>query len=127
MDESQRRSLIERYLHAYNCFDIDGMLALLADDVHFENVSGNEVTVVTEGVDAFGALAKQSAAMFSEREQRLLTLVFDGDRACAGIAWRGVLAHDVPEGPAAGTVLEMQGASEFAFDGDRIARILDRS
>jgi ketosteroid isomerase-like protein len=40
MDEAEQRDLIARYVAAYNRFDVDGMLALLTDDVRFENVSG---------------------------------------------------------------------------------------
>ncbi|HDS1580311.1 TPA: nuclear transport factor 2 family protein [Stenotrophomonas maltophilia] len=127
MDEPHRRRLIEHYLQAYNRFDIDGMLAVLAHNVRFENHSGGRMTLATEGVDAFGELARQSAQMFSEREQRLLSLVFDGNQATAEIGWRGVFAQDIPDGPRAGAVLELQGQSAFLFVGDRIARIVDRS
>ncbi|QDL28622.1 nuclear transport factor 2 family protein [Stenotrophomonas maltophilia] len=127
MDEPHRRQVIEHYLQAYNCFDIDAMLAVLAHNVRFENHSDGQLTMVTEGIDAFGELARQSARLFREREQRLLALVFDGDRATATIGWRGVFAQDVPDGPRAGTELELQGQSEFVFAGGRIERIIDRS
>lgn len=127
MDELQCRRLIERYLRAYNHFDIDGMLALLADGVRFENHSGGQMTMATDGVAAFGDLARQSAGVFSERKQRLVSLAFDGEQATASIAWRGVFAQDVADGPRAGTALELQGQSDFTFAGDRIARIVDRS
>ncbi|WP_447901411.1 hypothetical protein [Stenotrophomonas sepilia] len=40
MDELHHRQLIEHYLQAYNRFDIDAMLAVLAHNVRFENHSG---------------------------------------------------------------------------------------
>ncbi len=127
MDEPHRRQVIEHYLQAYNRFDIDAMLAVLAHNVRFENHSGGQLTMVTEGIDAFGELARHSALLFREREQRLLVLEFDGDQAMATIGWRGVFAQDVPDGPRAGTELELQGQSEFVFAGGRIERIIDRS
>lgn len=127
MDDSQRRHLIERYLQAYNCFDIEGMLAVLAANVRFENHSGGQLTLVTEGVDAFAELARQSAPLFREREQRLLALTFEGDIAFASIAWRGVFAQDIADGPVAGTELVLQGESEFTFAAGDIMRIVDRS
>ena len=48
MDESHCRHLIEHYLQAYNRFDIDAMLAVLAHNVRFENHSGGQLTLVTE-------------------------------------------------------------------------------
>ncbi|MBB3228702.1 hypothetical protein FHW69_003344 [Luteibacter sp. Sphag1AF] len=40
MSNSDNKELIDRYLVAYNSFDIDGMLALLSSGVRFENYSG---------------------------------------------------------------------------------------
>ncbi len=42
--DDPHRTLIERYLAAYNAFDVPGMLALLDPDVAFEIVSGGQVT-----------------------------------------------------------------------------------
>lgn len=127
MTDPERRALIERYLLAYNTFDVDGMLATLADDVRFENWSGGGLTASSDGAAAFRALAEQGKAMFAEREQRITALVEHGDAVVASIAWRGRLAVDVPEGPPAGTRLELAGESEFGFRGGRIAVIVDRS
>ncbi|CAH0065228.1 nuclear transport factor 2 family protein [Stenotrophomonas maltophilia] len=127
MDESHCRHLIEHYLQAYNRFDIDAMLAVLAHNVRFENHSGGQLTMVTEGIDAFGELARQSAPLFREREQRLLELIFKDGVVLASIDWHGVFAQDIPDGPGAGTELALQGHSEFAFEDGRIVRIVDRS
>ncbi|ELC7322104.1 nuclear transport factor 2 family protein [Stenotrophomonas maltophilia] len=127
MDESHCRHLIEHYLLAYNRFDIDAMLAVLAHNVRFENHSDGQLTLVTEGIDAFGELARQSAQMFREREQRLLELTFKDGVVLASIGWRGVFAQDIPGGPSAGSELALQGRSEFAFEDGRIVRIIDHS
>ncbi|QJE02137.1 nuclear transport factor 2 family protein [Massilia forsythiae] len=127
MNEAARRAVIQRYLDAYNAFDIERMLAQLADDVHFEDVSGGQVTATADGIDAFRRLAEQGCRLFSEREQRITALAFDGDTARVEIAWRGRFAVDVPGGPRAGTQAALQGRSEFTFDGLRIARLVDAS
>jgi len=126
MDNARRKTVIERYLAAYNDFDIDGMLAVLAPDVRFENMADGSVNAEASGIDAFRALAEQGRQLFSAREQRLTSLDFDGDTAHAGIAWRGTFAVDVPDGPRAGTTIELQGCSEFSFDGERIVKLVDR-
>jgi steroid delta-isomerase-like uncharacterized protein len=127
MQQPPPKELIDRYLAAYNAFDVDGMLALLSPDIRFENYSGDQLTAEASGIDAFRRLAEQSKALFSEREQRITALELGADRAVAGIAYRGRLAADIPGGPAAGTVIELQGRSEFAFGDGRITRIVDRS
>lgn len=121
------RQIVERYLAAYNAFDVDGMLTQLAPQVRFEHHAGGELGVATDGIDAFRALAEQALAMFAAREQRILTweqaaAQADGrSTAHAAIAWRGRLAAD-PD-----TELALQGASAFEFVGDRIVRIVDRA
>lgn len=127
MDEPSRRALIDRYLAAYNRFDVEGMLALLSPDIRFENHTGGQLTAEADGIDAFRALAEQACALFSEREQRLTGLEPAADRTIARIAYRGRLAADMPGGPAAGTLLELAGTTEFGFEGGRIAKIVDRS
>lgn len=127
MDNAHRTAVIERYLAAYNAFDIEGMLDLLTRDVRFENVAGGAVNAEASGIDAFRGLAEQGRGLFSEREQRLTSLVFEGDTAHAGIAWRGCFAVDIPDGPQAGTWAELDGRSEFTFEGERIAKLVDRS
>lgn len=127
MDNASRKAVIERYLAAYNAFDIDGMLALLTPDVRFENVAGGTVNAEASGIEAFRSLAEQGRRLFSAREQQLTDLVFDGDTACADIDWRGTFAVDVPDGPRAGTTVALQGRSEFTFAGEAIAKVVDRS
>ena len=122
-----KRTLIEQFIDAYNRFDVDGMLALLTPDVLFENVSDGQVTAATSGVDEFRQLAEQSKALFSERKQTLMALEFRPASVLASITWRGAFAIDVPNGPMAGTVIELEGESEFEFAGERINRIVDRS
>jgi ketosteroid isomerase-like protein len=127
MSIEDRKATIQRYLAAYDRFDVDGMLAELTPDIHFENVSGGQVNAESTGIEAFRRLAEQGRQLFSEREQRVTALAFEGDTARAAIAWRGRFTVDLPGGPPAGTLLELQGESEFTFDGARIARLVDRS
>jgi hypothetical protein len=127
MDTARQKELIDRYLAAYNAFNIEGMLATLEPAVRFENHAGGQLTAETEGIEAFRQLAEQSKALFSEREQRITNLARQGATLVADIAWRGRLAADLPDGPKAGMLLEMSGRSEFAFGAEGILRIVDRS
>jgi hypothetical protein len=127
MDDSKCRELIDRYVTAYNTFDIDGMLALLSPDVRFENYSGGQLTASTSGIDEFRQLAEKSKSLFSEREQRISSLHCYPESATADIAYRGRLAEDIPGDLAAGTVLELRGSSEFSFSNGQITKIVDHS
>lgn len=127
MTESQQGKTIDVYIRAYNAFDIDGMIALLSPEIRFENYSGGELTASADGINEFRRLAETAKSMFSEREQRMTSLKFDGDEAFAEIDYRGRLAADIPGGPAPGALLELKGTTEFTFRDGRIARIVDRS
>ncbi len=122
-----RQTLIDRYVAAYNAFDVDGMLAVLAPQVRFEHHTGGQLTASAEGRDAFRRLAQQAVALFAEREQRVTRLQWGPETATADIAYRGCLARDIPGGPPAGTRIELQGTTEFAFEDGLISRIVDRS
>jgi ketosteroid isomerase-like protein len=127
MDEAERRELIARYVAAYNRFDVDGMLALLTDDVRFENVSGGQVTASAFGAAEFRALAERASALFSEREQRVTGVQFRGGVAVASITYHGVLAADVPGGPPAGSMLELVASPSLGSRAGASARSWNRS
>lgn len=127
MDESTKRELIERYIAAYNHFDVEGMLAVLAPDVIFENYSGEELTTSASGIEEFRHVAEHAKGLFSERVQRVTSLTFSQDGATAEIDFHGRLAQDIPGGPKAGSVIELNGVCEFTFGSDRISKIIDRS
>ena len=127
MQPSEQKQRIDRYIAAYNAFDVDGMLELLAPTVRFENWSGERLTAQASGSEAFRQLAEQARAIFSEREQRITACRQEADTLVATIAFRGRFAIDVPDGPRAGTELALDGESAFRFDGGLIAAIVDRS
>jgi predicted ester cyclase len=127
MNDTDRQHLIERYIAAYNSFDIDGMAAVLRPDVRFDNFADNVKSHETAGIAAFRTLALSSAALFSRRRQTIMALEFDPDKVIATIAFSGTVAHDIPGGPAAGAEVAMAGSSTFTFDEQAIATIVDRS
>jgi len=127
MSPDDQRALVDRYLAAYNAFDVDGMVALLHPEIVFENVAGGEVTHTTEGVDAFRALAEASKGFFSSRRQTVTAFTADGATALADIAYEGVLAADLPNGMTAGETLALTGHSTFVFCDGLFYRITDAS
>lgn len=121
------QALIERYIAAYNAFDVEGMLALMHPDVLFRNVAGGTVTAEADGIGALRVLAVQSKGLFASRRQKIANLSIEGDRASASIDFMGVLAADVPGGPKAGETLSLSGRSEFEFRDGLFYRITDIS
>lgn len=127
MQANEQARLIQQYISAYNAFDVERMLTLLSPKVRFENWSGGHLTTEASGISEFRQLAEQAKTMFSEREQRITAFNHGANSVVVSIAYRGKLAVNIPDGPSAGTVLNLNGESEFAFDGLLISKIVDRS
>lgn len=121
------RPLIERYLAAYSAMDVAGMLALIHPDVHFENVSGGQVTVTATGRDEFRALAEHAATLFTHRRQTVRRYAPTADGAQVEIDYVGELAADLGPELRAGTTLQLTGRSTFTIRDGRIIRLVDES
>jgi ketosteroid isomerase-like protein len=119
--------VIEKYLSAYNAFDVDGMMALLHDEVEFRNISDGQVNAMASGRDAFRKLAESSRELFSTRKQTPVSISEDGERMMVEIQYHGTLAVDLPNGMQQGQTLELEGRSEFSFRDGLIAEIIDIS
>jgi len=127
MKQEEIKHAIHCYIDAYNNFDIDTMIEVLAPDICFENVSGGEVNARTSGKTEFEVLARQSAQLFSSRKQTVKTIRIEGDSAFVEIEFKGVLAQDLPNGLKAGETLALKGTSEFVFTNGFMSSIVDKS
>lgn len=125
--EDWPRPLIERYLAAYNAFDVPGMLALLHPDVTFENVVSGEVTATATGLAEFRALAERAAALFTSRRQTIRQCVAEAQGARVEIEYEGVLGADIGPTLRAGDTLRLSGRSTFQVQDGQIIRIVDES
>lgn len=125
--DDPHRPLIERYVAAYNAFDVPGMLALLDPEVTFENVAGGQVTATAAGLAEFRALAERAASLFTSRRQTIRRYVSEPTGARVQIDYEGVLGADLGPALRAGDTLRLSGRSTFEVRGGRIARIVDES
>ena len=125
--DDPHRALIERYLAAYNAFDVAGMMDLLHPDVSFENVAGGEVTASAQGREEFRALAEHAATLFTSRHQSIRQYVPTATGAQVEIDYEGVLATDLGPDLRAGQTLRLVGRSTFEFRDGRIVRLVDES
>lgn len=121
------RALVERYLAAYNGFDIPGMLSELDAGVEFRNVSNGEVTASANGIEEFRMLAERAAGLFRSRRQTITGYTEHEDRAIVDVEYEGVLAADLSPDLRAGQTLTLAGRSTFSFGAGRITRIVDES
>lgn len=122
-----KEHLIEQYISAYNTFDIDGMMSLLHPEIEFENISQGEISAEATGISEFRAIAEQSKALFKSRKQTISRCDVSQDEASVEIAYEGVLAKDLPNGMKSGSMIKLDGRSQFSFQDGKISRIVDIS
>lgn len=127
MTPDEMRTLIERYIDAYNRMNVDEMLLTVHQDVEFKNVSAGIVNASTAGISELRALAQQSLSLFTERQQVIESFQCEGSSALVSIAFRAVIANDLPNGLKSGQVLNLTGRSEFEFRDGAISKITDIS
>ena len=127
MDNKDKQALINRYVKAYNAFDIEGMVQTVSDNIEFENISKGDVNAYSKGIHEFRELAEQGQFLFSSREQCITDIKELDDKIVTHIVYRGVLATDLPNGLKEGETLTLEGQSIFTFQEGKISRIQDVS
>ncbi|WP_090112228.1 nuclear transport factor 2 family protein [Cohnella sp. OV330] len=127
MVSKEIRNVIEKYLEAYNSFEIERMVELLHKDILFRNISNGETTTETRGIQAFRELAEQSSTMFSSRRQTITDYNVTNDKVEVGIDYEGILAMDFPNGLKRGDKLQLKGKSTFGMKEGKILLIEDYS
>ena len=127
MSPAEMRTLVDRYIDAYNRMDIDKMLLTVHLDVEFKNISGEGVNASANGIAELKVLAEQSLSLFSQRHQDILCFETSGNWAVASIGFRAIVARDLPNGLKKGQVLNLSGRTEFEFRDGAIFKITDIS
>lgn len=125
--KEQQKLIIEKYIDAYNAFDIKGMTKNLNENIVFENISNGKVDVRTEGINDFTKQAESAKQYFKERNQTIDFWNFDEQKVTIEIDYKATLAIDLPNGLKVGDTLELKGKSEFDFEDLKIIKITDKS
>ncbi|MBJ7309475.1 hypothetical protein ACFOLJ_08595 [Rugamonas sp. CCM 8940] len=71
MNPTEMRTLVDRYLDAYNNMDVAAMLLTVHPDIEFQNIADGTLNASTSGLAELKALAEQSLPMVSERRQQI--------------------------------------------------------
>ena len=122
-----KEKIIKKFVEAYNSFDIDTMLLLLHPEVQFKNISGGEVNAQISGKDEFEKLARQSATLFKQREQKIISYKESENKVNIDIEYHALLAADLPNGLKSGDKINLQGKAEYLFKDGLIYSIVDES
>ncbi len=114
-------ALIRAYYAAFNAKDVDGFLALLADDVIHEINQGGRET----GIAAFRAFLTRMNRCYDEQIVDLAIMTSaDGSRAAAEFIVLGkYLVADEGLPPATGQTYRLPAGAFFEIRGGKVARI----
>lgn len=120
---------INKYIAAYNTFDIPTMLSLVSEDIIFINISSGEKNTESKGKQSFEKLATQGADMFSSRQQSIVDWEGgeDKDNIICNINFVGELTSEAANQLRCDAKLALRGVSEFTFKKDKICQIIDKS
>jgi hypothetical protein len=124
---TQHRSMVERYIRAYNEFNLEDMLSFLTKDCVFENISNSGNSVICTGLEEIRKIATQAKAAFRNREQTVRNWIVSDNKIAIEIDYRAELAIDLSDTLKAGQQLVLRGMSVFEFSGNKISRIADYS
>ena len=127
MKQQEMKDIIDKYLKAYNLFDIDGMLACMHDDVEFKNISGGNINLTTNGIKELRSAAEQAKSIFEYRYQKINKYHFENDISSIEIDYEGVLSKDIPNGLRSGERIKLKGRSVFKFKDGKIVSLSDYS
>jgi ketosteroid isomerase-like protein len=119
-------AIVQCYIDAYNRQDVAALVACVADDVVFENLSNAGQSIKVEGRAAFAELAEQAASLFTARHQAIGNAVVSGDQVALEVYWTGTPKIDL--GPMkAGEPVALRGASFMTIGDGLLTRIVDLS
>ena len=127
MENRDKKNLIERFIRAYNSFDVDGMVALLHPECSFQNISGGQINASAAGISQLRELAEKSKSLFSSRKQTITSYQSEAETVTIDIDYEGVLRADLPNGLKAGERIQLKGKSVFKFRGGLIYQLTDYS
>jgi hypothetical protein len=123
----QREQIIRNYIDGYNNFDIEKMTLDFKNEVAFQNIQNEIVTMTLNGIAAFKQQAEQAKSYFDAREQKITSIKHKLNETEIEIEYWAILAMDFPNGLKKGQKFELTGKSIFTFQDDKIVQIIDKS
>lgn len=123
----EREKIINNYIEGYNQFDIEKMVADFDENIVFENIQNDEITLSLRGLSQFRQQAEQAKTYFVTRRQTITSIQHLDSRTEIQIAYNAVIAMDFPNGLKKGQELNLTGKSVFEFQKNKIVKLTDIS
>lgn len=125
MTGEDKRAVIDSYIHAFNGFDVEGMMAALHPDAYYLVIHDGDVSCRAEGADELRSAFLQEGGRCSSRKKTVMEYYEKGEQVVLELSYSCVLAHEQPDGRVAGDTLTWEGIGEVTLSEDRIARLIE--
>jgi len=122
-----REEIIKNYVDGYNSFDVSKMIMDFSDEIVFENIQNEEITMTLNSLNEFKTQAEIAKNYFSERQEKIKSFRHESEKSEIEIEYYGVLAMDFPNGMKKGDEIKLNGKSIFEFKNNKIMRLTDIS
>lgn len=107
-----REEIIRNYIEGYNELDTVKMIRDLKDEIVFQNVQNEVITMTINGIMDFKIQAAKSKSYFMHRHQEITSISHYTDRSAIKINYTSVLAMDFPNGLKKGQeIIQMENLS----------------
>ncbi|BDR99734.1 MULTISPECIES: hypothetical protein [Pseudomonadati] len=124
---TDRVNIINNYIDGYNQFDIKKMVADLDDNIVFENIQNNDISLSLKGLTAFKQQAETAKTYFAKRTQTVKSFRHFDNSTEIEIDYTAILAIDFPNGLKKGQKLKLSGKSVFEFKKNKVIKLTDIS
>lgn len=121
-----REKIIQNYLEGYNEFDVEKMTHDFNDEIVFQNIQDEKVSMTINGISDFKEQAEQAKSYFETRKQKVTSISHNRNETEIEIDYSAVLAIDFPNGLKKGHKLELKGTSIFTFKDNKIIQLTDK-
>lgn len=122
-----RENIIRSYIEGYNEFDVQKMIRDLDDNIVFQNIQNEEITLELSGIDNFIKQAEEVKNYFKYRHQEVISIKHIDDKTTIAIDFTAVAARNLPNGMKKGQKLKLTGESIFSFQNNKVIKIMDIS
>lgn len=125
MNIEEKRSVIDRYVHAFNSFDVDTMVSVLHPEISYTCISNGTTVFSAAGIEEFRTLGELWQKLFSSRKLTVIELYEKANLTILEISCSAVWAIESPDGMKAGETLVQEGVAEISFREEKLLGIIE--
>jgi len=119
------KEIVQKYINAYNNFDIEGMMSCMHTDCIFESRHNGELSFTTKGKHSFRQICSVAKNNYSFRKQIIEGFTSKGELLEVKFYFKGTLAIDLDEMGKKGEKIAFETKSIFEFKNGLIYKLIN--